>query len=113
MSALPVVEPEPEKVEEFNPKLFEVMSFGQLPAVIDWMWIKTLQDPLITHVAKGTHPAIFYILDLITELDPAFEASYIGGATLVSVVRDDGPGALHLIQKGEEFRTDPARKLQS
>ena len=64
-----------------------------------------LEDPLITHVTKGTHPAIFYTLDLITELDPAFMEAYTAGATVVSVIRDDGPGALHLVLKGEKFRT--------
>jgi hypothetical protein len=102
--ALPFVEPPGEKIEEYNPELFKVMSFGQLPAVIDWMWIKTLEDPVITHVAQGTHPAIFYTLDLITDLDPAFMPAYAPGAVLVSVIRDDGPGALKLLLKGEEFR---------
>ena len=104
MNSMSPTEPEPEKIEAFNPKLFEMMSFGQLPAVVDWMWLKTLQDPLLTHVKKGTHPAIFYTLDLITQLDPAFYESYIAGATLVSVVRDDGEGAMHLLTRGEEFR---------
>lgn len=113
MGALSVAEPNPEKVEEFNPKLFEVMSFGQLPAVIDWMWIKTLQDPVITHVNRGNHPAIFYTLDLITDLDPVFMEAYTGGATLVSVIRDDGPGALHLLLKGEEFRKNKLKSYSS
>lgn len=98
------LEPTPEKLEDYNPRLFQVMSFGQLPAVVDWMWLKTLQDDFLSHVQKGTHPAIFYTLDLITELDPLFMSAYTQGATLVSVIRDDGPGALHLIQKGQHFR---------
>ena len=79
MNPMLLAEPSVERIEEYNPELFKVMSFGQLPAVIDWMWIKTLQDPLITHVAKGEHPSIFYTLDLITELDPAFFSAYTSG----------------------------------
>jgi hypothetical protein len=104
MNSLVPVEPAVEKVEAFNPKLFEVMSFGQLPAIVDWMWIRSLQDPLITHVTRGTHPAIFYTLDLITDLDPAFKEAYIGGSTLLSVIRDDGDGALRELLKAQAFR---------
>jgi hypothetical protein len=43
-------------------------------------------------------------LDLLTQLDPSFLEAYLGGATLVSVIRGDGPGALRLLLRGEEFR---------
>lgn len=110
MGSLPASEPAPEKVEEFNPHLYQVMSFGQLPAVVDWFWLKTLQDPILTHVTRGNHPAIFYTLDLVTELDPKFTYAYSIGATLVSVIRDDGPGALHLALKGLKFQHEELPK---
>lgn len=83
-----------------------MISFGHLPAAIDWMWIQVLLDSNITHVAKGTHPAIYYTLDLITDLDPINYDSYKAGANLLAVVRDDGAGARDLLEKGEKFRKE-------
>jgi len=86
--------------------LFKMISFGHLPAAIDWMWIQVLLDSNITHVAKGSHPAIYYTLDLITGLDPINFDSYKAGANLLAVIRDDGLGARDLLEKGEHFRKE-------
>jgi hypothetical protein len=83
-----------------------MISFGHLPAAIDWMWIQVLLDPNITHVAKGTHPAIYYTLDLITDLDPINFSAYKAGANLLAVVRDDGAGARDILEKGNKFRKE-------
>lgn len=89
---------------DFNPKVYQILSFGQLPSVVDWLWITVLQDDAITHVRKGTHPEFYYTLNLVSDLDPAFRGAYQSGALLLSVIRDDGPGALSLLEKGERFR---------
>ncbi len=95
-----------ENAHRWDPRLFKMLSFGHLPAAIDWMWIQVLLDANITHVAKGTHPAIYYTLDLITDLDPINFHSYRAGANLLAVIRDDGPGARDLLEKGERFRKE-------
>jgi hypothetical protein len=93
-----------EEVSRIAPDLFKALTFGHWTTGIDWMWIRTLADDRISHVAKGTHPQIFYQLDLVSELDPAFFEIYGSGANLLAVVRDDGPGARDLLLKGNEFR---------
>jgi hypothetical protein len=70
---------------------------------LNWLWIKVLQDPAISHVSEGWHPQVYYELDLISDLDPAFYDVYIAGANLLSVVRNDNAGALELLTKGKQF----------
>lgn len=95
-----------ENAHRWDPRIFKMLSFGHLPAAIDWMWIQVLLDNNMTHVAKGTHPAIYYTLDLITGLDPINFDSYKAGANLLAIVRDDGLGARDLLEKGETFRKE-------
>jgi len=102
---IPWVEPHQENGAQWNPEVFKALTFGHWTSGIDWLWLKTLLDPSITHVARGTHPAIYYDIDLATDLDPAFHDVYIGGANLIAVVRDDGAGARDLLRKAERFRT--------
>lgn|GEM_PF-772831 len=100
------VEPPAEKIEKWSPDLFRTFSFGQVMSGIDLIWLRVLQDDAISHVHEGLHPAVYYDLDLATDLDPAFLQAYIGGANLLAVIRDDGPGARDLLLKGEKFRTE-------
>jgi hypothetical protein len=94
----------PHPVERIDPSLFRAMSFGQLPAAIDWVFLKCLQDSTLEHVNKGEHLQIYYDLDVLTDLDNRFYAVYTIGANLLAIVHDDGPGALALLLKGEKFR---------
>lgn len=87
-----------------HPRLFQLMTFGHWPLGVDWLWIKTLQDPALQHVEPGTHPAVYEALDLATDLDPAYFEAYTMGANLLAVVRNDGEGARDLLLKGERFR---------
>jgi len=104
MKSEPVADPSVQASERLNPALFQLMSFGQLPASIDWVWLKTLQDPSLEHVKKGEHLQIYYDLDLLTDLDPLFLSAYTVGANVLAVVHDDGMGALAILLKGEKFR---------
>lgn len=96
-------EPPPERRQKFDPQIFQALSFGQLPVAIDWLWMNCLADPRISHVEAGTHPQIYYDLDLITDLDPPFMDVYTGGADLLAVIRNDGIGARDLLWKGDRF----------
>lgn len=96
--------PAVERQSKMDPGLFKVLTFGHLPAAIDWLWIQTLADPEMSHVPPGRHPSIYYHLDLASDLDPAFYEAYYVGANLIAVVRDDGIGARDLLLKGEGFR---------
>jgi hypothetical protein len=70
------------------------------------MWIQVLLDSNLAHVAKGVHPKIYYTLDLITDLDPLNFEAYDAGANLLSIIRDDQPGARDLLEKGNRFRQE-------
>ncbi|MEK6578711.1 MAG: hypothetical protein AABZ55_05745, partial [Bdellovibrionota bacterium] len=95
---------QPDEGVTWDPTLFKVVSFGQTPVAVDWLWIKAISDPGISHVIKGTHPKVYYDLDLATEIDPPFRELYWVGAHLLAVIRDDGEGARDLLRKGEAFR---------
>lgn len=95
-----------EKADPLDPVLFKAITFGQYPAAIDWIWIQVLLDPRLDHVKPGFHPAIYYQLDLIADLDPQNYDSYQAGTNLLAVIRDDKVGAEAFIKKGEKFRKE-------
>jgi hypothetical protein len=100
----PVADNSQHIVERIDPSLFRSLSFGQLPAAIDWVLLKCIQDPTSEHAKKGEHLQVYYDFDVLTELDPSFLNVYTLGANLLAVVHDDGEGALNLLLKGEKFR---------
>jgi hypothetical protein len=97
------VERPAERSYKIEPKLFETFSFGNLTSAIDWLWMNCIMDDSVEHVQPGKHPQLFFDLDLLTDLDPAYKDAYIAGANILSVVRNDGPGARDLLLKGEKF----------
>lgn len=102
------VEPPPSAVEKVNSKLLETISFGNIPIVVDFLWMKSLQDPTLsphTIWPEGQHPPVYYDVDLATDLDPAFYEAYYAGANLLSILRNDGRGARDMLLKGEAFQS--------
>jgi hypothetical protein len=89
-----------------DPALYEVLSFGHLPALVDWVWITTLAETELIRPPKGTHSQLFYDLEVLADLDPLFAEIYTVGANLLAVVQDDGLGAKVLLDKGESFRKE-------
>jgi hypothetical protein len=100
------IPPPNEDGAKMNPRLFETLSFGHLPAAVDWLWMRAIFEPAMAHVVPGTHPRMYYDLDLASDLDPAFYELYFTGGNLLSVVRNDGPGARDLLIKGTAFVRD-------
>lgn len=98
------VPPADETQRKWDPRLFRVFSFGHLPAALDWIMIETLADDALSHLPAGVHPKLYYQYDLLTDLDPAFYAAYMIGASLLAVIRDDGAGARDLLIKAKNFR---------
>jgi hypothetical protein len=98
-----------EKAERWNADIFRAISASHWAAAIDWVWLRSLTDTSIAHVKPGVHPEIYYDLNLITDLDPAYFEVYPAGANLLAVIRNDGPGALDLLLKGEEFANQKLR----
>jgi hypothetical protein len=103
---VPWVEMPWSQLEKWNPLLYRTMSFGHLPAAVDWLWMRSLQDPSYSHVPEGVHPPAFYDLDLATDLDDAYYDAYIDGALHLVVVRDDEAGAEALLLKADRFRRE-------
>lgn len=104
------VEPPPGAGERWNSDLFRALTFGNAPASVDWLWLKSLQDMSIAKAAPGTHPSIYFDLDLATDLDPAYFEAYVNGANLLTVIRGDAEGARSLLLKAEKFRKDELTK---
>lgn len=100
------VEPPPEQDAKWDPQLFRAVTFGQLGTGIDLLWLRTLADPSIAHVAPGRHPRAYYDLDLATDLDPAFFELYNLGSYVLTIIRDDNEGARDLLLKGRTFHRE-------
>lgn len=83
----------------------KALSFGHWPSVVDWLWIQALQDPSLQPVAEGEQASIAPLLQLATDLDPAFFNGLYHGSILLSIVRSDGLSARDLLLKGEHFRS--------
>lgn len=90
----------------WHPELYRLLSFGHVPSSVDWLLIRFLTDGNLAKAGGDrTTTETFRILDLATELDPAFVELYVSGANFLAVARDDRVGALRLVEKGERFLT--------
>ena len=89
--------------QKWSERIIRFMSFGQWPAVVEWLWMRSLQDIELNHVAPGSHATAFYDIDLATDMDPAFFKAYFFGSLLLTVVRNDNHGARILLEKAHEF----------
>lgn len=97
------IEPPAERQVKWNPSLFSALTFGHLPAAVDWLLIRILtEDPGYSRLPKGVHPPAYYDLTLATDIDPAFYNLYSSGSLLI-LLRDDVDGALELLLKGRRF----------
>jgi len=92
---------------------FSALSGEALPAALDFIWISSLQNQQVsTHKIwpPGVHPAIYYDLNLLSDLDATGFTWYSTGGNILTVLNNDHTGALSLLEKGERFRT---QKLSS
>jgi hypothetical protein len=97
---------DPMSERRWNAQLFKAISFGHLPAAIDWLWIQILLDQNLDHVRPGQHFPVYYDLDLLTDLDPLFYDAYHAGADILAIIHDDGAGAKSLLLKGMKVLRD-------
>lgn len=96
------IEPPAEGNQKLDPELFRILSFGNLPMIVDSLTIKVLGDPSMDKVAKGTHPFSYFYLEAIAELDPLF-SEIVSLANMLTVIRGDGQGARNLLEKSQGF----------
>ncbi|MBS1963932.1 MAG: hypothetical protein JST04_17100 [Bdellovibrionales bacterium] len=97
----------------WHPDLFRMLAFGQVPAAVDWLLIQFLSDTNITKTQNDAETAVYRVLDLATDLDPAFFTLYTIGGNYLSIIRGDRYGALKLVEKGERFRREELPKYPS
>ncbi len=84
--------------------LIQVLSFGQLPAWVDWIFLRAIGwSSYLRGQDRSGRSQFYYDLDLMTDLDPAFFEVYAGGALLLSVGRHEPVLARDLLLKGNHF----------
>ncbi len=93
----------PDGFVKSDPQVYRLMSFGHLPLVIDWLFIKCLTDTQMNKVTEGAHSSLFYTLDLIAELDPLYFEIYLIAGNLLTVIQNDGLGARDILLHGNSF----------
>lgn len=95
------IEPPAHQDQELDPRLIEIASLGHVATWVDAVLIKSLGDPAYDPVIPGTHPPLYFELKLATSLDPLFHELYYYGASILSVVRRDGPGAGEILDRAD------------
>ncbi len=96
------LEPSTQGNRKLDPDLLRILSFGNLPMLVDSLTITVLSDPSMDKVAKGTHPLSYFYLEAIAELDPLF-SEIVSLANMLTVIRGDGPGARDLLERSQAF----------
>lgn len=87
----------------WHPTLYRFLTFGHAPSSVDWLLIRFLVDSNLTHVKPGEETEVFRILNLATDLDPAFFELYTAGGNFLAVARNDREGSRKILQKGDQF----------
>jgi hypothetical protein len=90
----------------WHPNLYRILSSGHVPSSVDWLLIRFLVDSNIAKIRNDEETEVFRILDLATELDPAFFSLYAAGANYLTVVKNDRVGARRLLEKGRAFQNE-------
>lgn len=89
-----------EKEARISATVLNEFSFGQSPAVTDWLLLKMLTDADRSWVEPGERASHYYTLMLASEVDPLFYELYTEGPRLLAVVRNDKDGSVELSEKG-------------
>jgi hypothetical protein len=94
----------------WHPTLYRILSFGHVPAAVDWLLLRFITDGNIAKIKDDESTEVYRILNLATELDPAFYSLYTAGSNFLAVVRNDKQGALRLLEKGQAFLEGPLKR---
>lgn len=93
----------PFAVKPLPPDAYRLIASGQLPTLVDALWITALQDPSYAPVALGQKSPNAPLIELITELDPAHLANYVYAGVILGITRRDTSTAVEILRKGEAF----------
>ena len=84
----------------YSAPFYKFISIGYSPAVVDWMWIETLQLIGNRKYPPSLKPVARSVYDLATDLDPKFTVLYEHGGVLFSVLFHSTDDAIYFLEKG-------------
>ncbi len=82
-------------------KTLKIASFGNVNFVADLMYIWSIQF-FSTVSIKNKFDYAFQVFDIITDLNPKFEAPYFIGSTILGEYAQDYKNGIALLQKGKK-----------
>jgi hypothetical protein len=84
----------------------KLLTLENTAAVTDWLFLQSLEEIGVSPIVKGQHSAVYYDLDLISELDPAYFDVYQIAGNVLNVIDRDGEGAKQLLLKASAYSHD-------
>ena len=85
-----------------NGKLLHVVSLGYDNVLADVLWLHSIQYVMQEFWGTKKYAWLRHIFDLITELDPRFEAAYVQGAMFLGMMQGKPAEAIDLLEKGKK-----------
>lgn len=79
---------------------FKLLSLGYHPALVDWMWIQSLQVIGGRNFNSERMPMARNFYDLATDLDPRFYDLYEQAGVLFSMFFKSSDDAIYFLEKG-------------
>jgi tetratricopeptide (TPR) repeat protein len=89
-----------------NGKLLPVVSLGYDNVMADVLWLYSIQYVMEQFWGEHKYVWLFHIFDIITELDPQFEAAYVQGAVFLGMMQGRPQKAIELLEKGKRNNPD-------
>jgi len=84
----------------YSASFFKFTSLGYSPALVDWMWIQTLQIIGGRKYPQALKPMAKNFYNLATDLDPGFYNLYEQGGVFFSVLFKSTDDAIEILEKG-------------
>src|SRR5262245_47072171 len=85
-----------------NGKLLHIVSLGYDNVLADVLWLHSIQYVMREFWSTKKYVWLKHIFDLITELDPRFEAAYVEGAMFLGMMQGKPNEAIALLEKGKQ-----------
>ena len=89
-----------------NGKLLPIISLGYENVMADVLWLYAIQYVMEEFWGEHRYLWLFHIFDLITDLDPKFEAAYVQGAVFLGMMQGRPQKAIELLEKGKRNNPD-------
>jgi tetratricopeptide (TPR) repeat protein len=89
-----------------NGKLLPIVSLGYDNVMADVLWLYSIQYVMEQFWGRHKYVWLYHIFDLITELDPQFEAAYVQGAMFLGMMQGRPKKAIELLEKGKRNNPD-------